>query len=63
MLVATDGIPPGVVPSAANVTTRAFPHLLRLPGRVFCHRHAVRDAAYYSAARQLCCGRITLLRG
>ena len=44
VVVATDGLPLGAVPSAANVhDTRLFPHLLRL-AQVVCaaHRQAVR---------------------
>src|SRR3954452_13779524 len=57
VVAATDGLPLGVVPSAANVhDTRLFPHLLRLAlavcaaiGRLYA------DAAYDSAAnRDLC---------
>ena len=57
VVVATDGLPLGVVPSAANVhDTRLFPHLLRLAqvvraaiGRVYA------DAGYDSAEnRDLC---------
>src|SRR3954452_19740222 len=57
VVASTDGLPLGVVPSAANVhDTRLFPHLLRLAlavcaaiGRLYA------DAAYDSAAnRDLC---------
>jgi transposase len=57
VVTSTDGIPLGVVPSAANVhDTRLFPHLLRLAqlacaaiGRLYA------DAAYHSAVnRKLC---------
>ena len=55
--VSTDGIPLGVVPSAANVhDTRLFPHLLRL-AQVVCAAigRLYADAAYDSAEnRQLC---------
>jgi transposase len=58
VVVATDGIPLGAVPSAANVhDTRLFGHLLRL-AQVVCAAAIGRlyaDAAYDSAAnRQLC---------
>ena len=57
VVVATDGIPLGVVPSAANVhDTRLFPHLLRL-AQVVCAAigRLYADAAYDSAGnRQLC---------
>jgi transposase len=57
--VSTDGIPPAVIPSAANVhDTRLFPHLLRLAlaacaaiGRL----HA--DAAYHGADNRALCAR------
>jgi transposase len=55
--VATDGLPLGVVPSAANVhDTRLFPHLLNL-AQVVCAAlgRLYADAAYDSANnRQLC---------
>src|SRR5689334_24746542 len=57
VVVATDGLPLGVVPSAANVhDTRLFPHLLRLAlavcaavGRLYA------DAAYHSADNRALC--------
>ena len=57
VVVATDGLPLGVVPSAANVhDTRLFPHLLRLAlavcaaiGRLYA------DAAYNSADNRGLC--------
>src|SRR4051812_33545300 len=59
VVVATDGVPLGVVPSAANVhDTRLFPHLLRLAqavcaaiGRLYA------DAAYDSADNHALCRR------
>ena len=57
VVASTDGIPLGVVPSAANVhDTRLFPHLLRL-AQVVCAAigRLYADAAYDSAAnRDLC---------
>jgi transposase len=57
VVASTDGIPLGVVPSAANVhDTRLFPHLLRL-AQVVCAAigRLYADAAYDSADnRQLC---------
>lgn len=57
VVVSTDGIPLGVVPSAANVhDTRLFAHLLRL-AQVVCAAigRLYADAAYDSAEnRQLC---------
>jgi transposase len=57
VVVATDGTPLGVVPSAANVhDTRLFPHLLRL-AQVVCAAigRLYADAAYDSADdRDLC---------
>ena len=57
VVVATDGLPPGVVPSAANVhDTRLFPHLLRL-AQVVCAAigRLYADAGYDSAEnRDLC---------
>ena len=57
VVVATDGLPLGVIPSAANVhDTRLFPHLLRL-AQVACAAigRLYADAAYDSAEnRQLC---------
>ena len=57
MVVATDGTPLGVVPSAANVhDTRLFPHLLRLAQAVCAAVGKVyADAGYDSAEnRRLC---------
>jgi hypothetical protein len=59
IVASTDGIPPGVVPSAADVhDTRLFPHLLRLAlavcaaiGRLYA------DAAYDSADNRGLCAR------
>ena len=59
IVASTDGIPPGVVPSAADVhDTRLFPHLLRLAlavcaaiGRLYA------DAAYDSAENRGLCAR------
>lgn len=59
VVVATDGLPLGAVPSAANVhDTRLFPHLLRLAqavcvaiGRLYA------DAAYDSADNRRLCAR------
>src|SRR4051794_12157852 len=59
VVVSTDGLPLGVVPSAANVhDTRLFPHLLRLAqvvgatiGRLYA------DAAYDSADNRALCRR------
>ena len=57
VVVATDGLPLGVVPSAANVhDTRLFPHLLRL-AQVACAAigRLYADAGYHSAEnRKLC---------
>ena len=57
VVASTDGMPLGVVPSAANVhDTRLFPHLLRL-AQVVCAAigRLYADAAYDSADnRQLC---------
>jgi transposase len=57
VVTSTDGIPLGVVPSAANVhDTRLFPHLLRL-AQVACAAigRLYADAAYHSAVnRKLC---------
>ena len=57
VVVATDGLPLGAVPSAANVhDTRLFPHLLRL-AQVVCAAigRLYADAAYDSADnRRLC---------
>ena len=57
VVISTDGIPLGVIPSAANVhDTRLFPHLLRL-AQVVCAAigRLYADAAYDSADnRQLC---------
>jgi transposase len=57
VVVATDGLPLGVVPSAANVhDTRLFPHLLRL-AQVVCAAigQLYADAGYDSAEnRDLC---------
>jgi transposase len=63
VVVATDGIPLGVVPSAANVhDTRLFPHLLRLAlavcaaiGRLYA------DAGYDSADNRGLCAREGIL--
>jgi transposase len=55
----TDGLPLGVVPSAANVhDTRLFPHLLRL-ARVVCAAigRLYADAAYDSADNRGLCAR------
>ena len=57
VVVSTDGIPPGVVPSAANVhDTRLFPHLLRL-AQVVCAAigRLYADAAYDSAENRALC--------
>jgi transposase len=57
VVVATDGTPLGVVPSAANVhDTRLFPHLLRL-ARVVCAAigRLYADAAYDSADNRGLC--------
>jgi transposase len=57
VVVATDGIPLGVVPSAANVhDTRLFPHLLRL-AQVVCAAigRLYADAAYASAENRGLC--------
>jgi transposase len=57
VVVATDGIPLGVVPSAANVhDTRLFPHLLRL-AQVVCAAigRLYADAAYDSADNRGIC--------
>src|SRR3954471_25009173 len=59
VVVATDGLPLGVIPSAANVhDTRLFPPLLRLAlavcaavGRLYA------DAAYHSADNRALCAR------
>jgi len=59
VVVATDGLPLGVIPSAANVhDTRLFPHLLRLAlavcaavGRLYA------DAAYHGADNRALCAR------
>ena len=59
VVVATDGIPLGVVPSAANVhDTRLFPHLLRL-AQVVCAAigRLYADAAYDSAGNRGLCRR------
>jgi hypothetical protein len=56
-VVATDGIPLGVMPSAANVhDTRLFPHLLRL-AQVVCAAigNLYADAAYDSANNRALC--------
>ena len=57
LVVATDGLPLGVAPSAANIhDTRLFPHLLRL-AQVVCAAlgRLYADAAYDSADnRRLC---------
>jgi transposase len=57
VVVATDGLPLGVVPSAANVhDTRLFPHLLRL-AQVVCAAigRLYADAAYDSADNRSLC--------
>jgi transposase len=57
VVVATDGVPLGVVPSAANVhDTRLFPHLLRL-AQVVCAAigRLYADAAYDSADNRGLC--------
>jgi transposase len=57
VVVATDGLPLGVVPSAANVhDTRLFPHLLRL-AQVVCAAigRLYADAAYASAENRALC--------
>ena len=57
VVVATDGLPLGVVPSAANVhDTRLFPHLLRL-AQVVCAAigRPYADAAYASAENRGLC--------
>ena len=57
VVVATDGTPPGVVPSAANVhDTRLFPHLVRL-AQVVCAAigKLYADAAYDSADNRGLC--------
>ncbi len=57
VVVATDGLPLGVVPSAANVhDTRLFPHLLRL-AQVVCAAigRLYADAAYASAENRGLC--------
>ena len=57
VVVATDGIPLGVVPSAANVhDTRLFPHLLRL-AQVVCAAigRLYADAGYDSAENRGLC--------
>jgi hypothetical protein len=59
VVVATDGTPLGVVPSAANVhDTRLFPHLLRL-AQVVCAAigRLYADAAYDSADNRRLCAR------
>ena len=59
VVVATDGLPLGVVPSAANVhDTRLFPHLLRL-AQVACAAigRLYADAAYDSADNRGLCAR------
>jgi transposase len=59
LVVATDGTPLGVVPSAANVhDTRLFPHLLRL-AQVVCAAigRLYADAAYGSAGNRGLCAR------
>jgi transposase len=59
MVVATDGTPLGVVPSAANVhDARLFPHLLRL-AQVVCAAigKLYADAAYDSAENRGLCAR------
>ena len=59
VVVATDGLPLGVVPSAANVhDTRLFPHLLRL-AQVVCAAigRLYADAAYDSAENLRLCRR------
>ncbi len=56
-MVAADGIPLGVMPSAANVhDTRLFPHLLRL-AQVVCAAigNMYADAAYDSAINRALC--------
>src|SRR3954469_15078745 len=59
VVVATDGIPLGVVPSAANVhDTGLFPHLLRLALAVWAAMGRLyADAAYDSAANRGLCAR------
>jgi transposase len=57
VVVSTDGLPLGVVPSAANVhDTRLFPHLLRL-AQVVCAAigRLYADAAYHSADNRGLC--------
>jgi transposase len=57
VVVSTDGIPLGVVPSAANVhDTRLFPHLLRL-AQVVCAAigRLYADAGYDSAENRALC--------
>ena len=57
LVVATDGTPLGVVPSAANVhDTRLFPHLLRL-AQIVCASigKLYADAAYHSAENRGLC--------
>jgi transposase len=57
VVVATDGLPLGAVPSAANVhDTRLFPHLLRL-AQVVCAAigRLYADAAYDSAENRSLC--------
>ncbi len=59
IVVSTDGVPLGVVPSAANVhDTRLFPHLLRL-AQVVCATigRLYADAAYDSADNRGLCAR------
>jgi hypothetical protein len=59
VVVSTDGLPLGVVPSAANVhDTRLFPHLLRL-AQVVCAAigRLYADAAYDSADNRGLCVR------
>jgi transposase len=59
VVVATDGLPLGVVPSAANVhDTRLFPHLRRL-AQVVCAAigRLYADAAYHSAENRGLCAR------
>jgi Transposase DDE domain len=57
VVVATDGLPLGVVPSAANVhDTRLFPHLLRLAQAVCAAVGKVyADAGYASAENRGLC--------
>src|SRR3954469_15377560 len=59
VVVATDGTPLGVVPSAANVhDTGLFPHLLRLALAVWAAMGRLyADAAYDSAANRGLCAR------